>query len=144
MPQFGIRPFDAAAERAFRIWSVERRGRAWPWPTLIREGQEDDPAAFDMALWHGDVLCGLAHGMDGQGFCGVEFLEGSPDPAHPLRGRVLRAIVRTAVGYTAILQRQELRLIRPRSHVVSRLQRDDPTISLVPVEPGPHHLCIQV
>lgn len=144
LPNLEIRTFDGAAERALRAWSVEQRGRSWPWSTLVREGREDDSAAFEAVLWHGDMLCGLAHGRGGQGVCGVEFIESNPEPAHPLRGWVLRAVVRTAVGYTAILQRPELRLIRPRPHVVTRLQRDDPTISLVPAGPGPHYLSIPV
>jgi hypothetical protein len=61
------------------------------------------PRNFHCALWYGDVLCGLAVGRLSQAHeaLSLHFMEGSPDPAHPLRGNVAEIVFGCATLYAA-------------------------------------------
>lgn len=99
---------------------MARRGRNWAWPSWFREGREDEPSSFEACLWHEDELCGLGHGLGGEEYCALDYVESSPavGRGHPLGGKVLESIIEAGFAYTAIPGRRELRVTRPRPHVL--------------------------
>lgn len=62
-----------------------------------------NPAAFNVAVWHGDMLCGVAcggyRGELQRGFVSVMLREANPDPAQPLRGKIGLIIHEAAAEY---------------------------------------------
>lgn len=66
-------------------------------------GEFLNPAAFNIAVWHGDTLCGVAcGGYQGEldrGFVSVMLREANPDPAQPLRGKIGLIIHEAAAEY---------------------------------------------
>ncbi len=94
-------------------WSAERRA----WQTTL--------SRFEVAVWSGSTLCGLAIGAPSKGkeHLTIGLLEGAPDPKHPLKGEVLLCLIEAALSYAAGLGCKELRLDRPLPAVVSRYQR---------------------
>ena len=146
LPGLRLSTFDAAATLAFYAWDMARRGRDWPWPSWFREGREDEPSSFEACLWHGDELCGLGHGLGGKDFCALDYVESSPAVGrdHPLGGKVLESIIEAGFVYATILGRPELRVTRPRPHVLRRLQVRYPEAPLARDARGHQYLTIRV
>jgi hypothetical protein len=94
------------------------RRYAWPWPTMVDDIRESEAARFEVAVWGGDALCGLAIGRTRQTFCRVDYLEGSPVPNHPLRGSVAVLVSGAVIAYATALGREEIRLVDPIPEVV--------------------------
>jgi hypothetical protein len=92
----------------------------WPWADMVADARRDDPARFEVAVWSEQVLCGLAFGRTRTGYCAVEYLEGSPEPDHPLKGRVTVIVSGAAVAYATALGKPQLRLIDPLEAMVPR------------------------
>lgn len=76
---------------------------------------QSDPKHFEAALWHGDVMCGLAVGKasSGRAALNIRLLEGNPAPAHPLRGLVAPFLLIAADRHARALGRRQLRLVEP-------------------------------
>lgn len=72
-------------------------------------------ARFSIALWHGDLLCGLAAGKPSPGktLLRIHLIEGNPDRSHPLRGEVVPSVVRVAAMYAKALRSEEIRIMSP-------------------------------
>ena len=90
----------------------------WPWAKMVEDARKKEPDRFEVSVWSGGALCGLALGWTRQTFCRVDFLEGSPDPEHPLKGHVTIIVSGAAVAYATAIDRQEVRLIDPIPAVV--------------------------
>jgi hypothetical protein len=75
---------------ALQAWTTAWAGRGrFRWDS-DRRYLEDEENWFDMALWSGTVLCGLAIGHESRREADVlelTLLEGAPDD-HPLKGNV--------------------------------------------------------
>jgi hypothetical protein len=91
----------------------------WDWPALVAPVRRR-PAAFHLAIWSGEWLCGLAVGRASKRrrsgvrhTLSVHFLEGNSDPRQPLRGRVAPLALAGAEAYAAILGTRRLRLMDP-------------------------------
>jgi hypothetical protein len=91
----------------------------WEWPGLV-ERISRRPSAFQVAIWSGEQLCGLAVGrMSKRRPSGrrhtvsVHFLEGNPHREHPLRGRVADIAIGAAEAYARVLGARRVRLIDP-------------------------------
>ncbi|WP_144426373.1 hypothetical protein [Methylobacterium sp. ARG-1] len=79
-----------AARSAFTETWLGHQGRPvdWDWAALSARFQNNHPKCFNAAIWHDETLCGLAIGaVNRDRFVAVDFLEGNPDPTHPLKGR---------------------------------------------------------
>lgn len=116
-----IRDTDAEAVLAWRTWNTPHPSGAggWNWEALIRRARRR-PSALHLALWCGGELCGLAVGRASRrAFSGMHetvslhFLEGSPDPQHPLRGHVAPLAIAASAAYGQVLGASRLRLRDP-------------------------------
>lgn len=86
----------------------------WDWASEKRS-LRGTISRFEVALWAGPVLCGLAIGKpsDGRSHLSVRLLEGNPDPGHPLKRQVARCLLEAAEEYAYAIEKQELRVINP-------------------------------
>lgn len=111
---------DARALGAWeRTWTAPRRnaGGGWNWRGLVEEFRSN-PAALRVALWSGDVLCGMGLGRPSSRTArgtrsrfSMHYLEGNPDPSHPLKHRVAGLILSVAEAYGRDLGASTLHLV---------------------------------
>jgi hypothetical protein len=84
--------------------------------------RRSEPSRFELALWSDETLCGLAVGKVRLGYCGVNFLEGSPIPGHPLKGLVIPAVLTCLTAYAKALGKREIRIFDPLPEMMSRYE----------------------
>jgi hypothetical protein len=123
--QFGSVPIrldllTATALQAFREqWESDTcRRYKWPWDDMAEHYRKNEPSRFEVSVWSGASLCGLALGLIRDEFCRVDYLEGSPVIDHPLKGFVAVAVTGAAAVYMVAQDKQELRLMNPIPEVV--------------------------
>lgn len=80
---------------------------------------------FELALWHGDALCGLAVGKPSPAkrYLRIHLLEGNPDNHHPLRGRVAASVVEAAGAYAWLLGSEQLQIMKPLPRALRSYRR---------------------
>lgn len=63
------------------------------------------PERFDLSIWSGETLCGLAVGSNvmANETVVIDVREGHPDKNHPLKGQVARVIDKVSTDYAAAL-----------------------------------------
>ena len=113
-----------------RTWVQGRPfGGGWDWKRISRPFRRR-PAGFHLALWHGEVLCGLAVGRASAKRAGgvrhtlsLHYIEGAPDPEHPLVGRVALLVITAASLYARELGVSRLRLVDPLPGVLPLYSR---------------------
>ena len=113
-----LRAIDATALTAFGTWPARRV--AWPWPDMAADWRRGHPDRFELAVWSGDALCALALGRPSPGasHMALYFMEGSPDPGHPLRRKVATVVITALRAYAIALGKGELRLVDPLPEVI--------------------------
>jgi hypothetical protein len=118
-----LRPIDAVALAAFATWPP--RSVDWPWPKMAADWRRGRPARFDLAIWSDDTLCGLALGRPAPSAAhmSLHYLEGNPDPGHPLHFKVLNVVITALEAYATVLGKTELRLVDPLPEAVSPIAR---------------------
>jgi hypothetical protein len=86
----------------------------WPWDLIARPFLKK-PRAFHAALWEAEELCGLAVGnvSRGRDRITLRFMQSSPSPTHPLRGRVTLLMFEAAIAYGEALGCRHLLLRNP-------------------------------
>ena len=114
-----LRAIDAGALQGFGSWTGRRV--AWPWPPMVAEWRQDHPNRFELAIWKDGVLCGLALGRPSAGpsHLSLYYMEGNPDPGHPLRDRVTAVTLAALSAYCVVLGKRELRLVESLPELVS-------------------------
>lgn len=117
---------DEAALSAWRVqWGplIRSGDGGWDWVEQ-RRLKQGVISRFEVAIWHGSRLCGLALGKpsNGDGNLSVHLLEGCPERDHPLKGLIAYIGLRAAETYAIALGKQELHLIRPLSGALSIYQ----------------------
>lgn len=123
-----IRDIDEAALTSWRQqWlPVIQSGLPWSGWDWAREvsAWRKHVDCFEVAVWSGDQLCGMALGKpsDGRNNISVYLLQGSPLRPHPLMGRVLPIILESAAAYGYALGCREMRLIKPLADALPRYQ----------------------
>lgn len=79
----------------------------------------DNPAAFNVAVWHGETLCGVAcGGYKGEqelGFVSVMLREANPVPTQPLRGKIGLIVHEAAAAHARELGAERVCYIGPFS-----------------------------
>lgn len=111
-----------ALERWEATWVPLHTGRAqygeWDWAALRQQFR--DPDRFEVAIWSGQELCGLAIGKasNGRTLVSVRFLEGSPRRNHPFEGRVIRICAAAADGYGLEIGAQKVHFVDPYPAVI--------------------------
>ena len=114
--------FRNIESRVFVAWKVQwqplHTGRLdlgeWDWPQLAQSCVAK-PEAFHLAIWSQTILCGLAVGRPSRAKSSltVEFIEGSPEPSHPLKGSILALTIVAADAYARAIGCLMLRISEP-------------------------------
>jgi hypothetical protein len=101
----------------------------WDWERLALRFRRR-PSAFQLALWSGDRLCGLAVGrasarrVDGRRHTlSIHYMESTPEPDHPLKRNVALLITSAADVYGSALGASRLLLVYPLPGVLSHYAR---------------------
>lgn len=96
----------------------------WDWH-LLAGGYLRDPDSFHIAVWSDARLCGLGVGKPNRthNSLSIHFLEGNPDPTHPLKGNTALAIVAGADAYARSLEAVTLRLKDPDPELIPFFER---------------------
>jgi hypothetical protein len=116
MPELRLTDIDAMALGAAEPWRTLGRAVDWSWRVLARRPTHQ----VRTAIWHGDRLCGLMCGSAGEAAVVLRYLEGAPDSAHPLKGRVADIGVATAEVYAQAIGAPVLLLNDPIPALVTR------------------------
>ncbi len=95
-------------------WDAHWKGSAsrrvaWDWRRIDTRYETLLDDRFELAVWSGAVLCGLAAGTPRFGRMEVDLAEGSPGSRHPLKGATRFAVIEAARAYTMALGHSELR-----------------------------------
>jgi hypothetical protein len=117
VPDLRLTEIDATALRVAGDWRLQVRAVDWNWRGLTRRPEHQ----INTAIWHRDRLCGLMCGSAGAAAVVLRYLEGAPDPTHPLKGRVADIGVATAEVYARALGAPTVLLNDPISALVDRL-----------------------
>lgn len=113
-----VMPIDT---RAMAYWSALRdmnylNERAnFDWLKIFQQVL-NTPRRFDVAIWDGDTLCGMACGMASRGdaYVTVKWLERfRTDSSHGLKGLIAEIALTSADHYAAIIGRSTVRLKNP-------------------------------
>jgi hypothetical protein len=106
-------------ERALLAWSGQWSGRpdrvgGWDWRAQRRAAQST-LNRFELAVWSGFTLCGLAIGKPSKGpsHLGIRLIEANPEASHPLKGYVAHCVTQAGLTYARLLEKRQLRLIDP-------------------------------
>ena len=130
-----------AARAAFTATWLGHQGRpvTWDWAALSAKFQNVHPKCFNAAIWHDETLCGLAVGAVNQDrFVALDFLEGNPDPTHPLKGQVIEIALTMAEAYKQLIGVPELRLHHVDPGLISSYTVQG--FALAPDLGDPHHM----
>jgi hypothetical protein len=97
----------------------------WDWEGLVSEihGRSD---RFGFAIWQSDNLCGLARGHVSKAgnVIALDYLEGSPNRDHPLKGYVIEIAIAACDALGHLCEAKILRLMKPRAvHVGTYISR---------------------
>lgn len=100
------------------------RRYSWNWFEIKRKFR-NIPARFELAVSVNGELCGLIIGKPSRGRRHVSayFLEGNPDPTHPLKGLVLPILLDGLAMYGEALGCSFMRLIQPATGLIERYEQ---------------------
>jgi len=128
-------PIDGSALQFWSsVWSIcnPPGGVRFPWNTIYRRVRST-PRRFDLAIWDGSILCGLAVGVASRGKIGqdtnltMKFLErlGDPPigpPMNSIRGYVATIALDVAYAYAQTLDKKWLYLQEPLPGAVPKYE----------------------
>lgn len=108
---------------------------SWRWDRLLARAWRR-PAAFHVAIWSGEHLCGLGVGrtskrrLDGvRHTISVHFIESAHSIDHPLRHKVAPLVIAAAAAYGRRLGASRIRLIDPLPGVVGMYESHGFTVA---------------
>jgi len=118
MPGVRLTPINGAALLYYKKWPDIGRtppNGGWDWESWSINYKEKYPKRFDVAIWFGTTLCGLALGKMSEKNIHVrlEVLEGSTDGTHPLKGRVAYIALTALEMFGYALNAEEAKIIDP-------------------------------
>lgn len=131
----------SAARGAFtKSWiGHQNRSADWDWATLSAQFQDKHPKCFNVAIWQRETLCGLAIGTVNQDrFVALDFLEGNPDPIHPLKGKVVEIVLTMMEAFRQLIDVPELRLHHVDPNLIPLYTSQGFTVA--PGLGDPHHM----
>lgn len=94
----------------------------WPWERLRQ--RFDTPERFELAVWVGGSLCGMAIGSGasfGRAHISVNYVEGSRTP-NPLTGRILDTVDIAAIAYALAVNAPRVRIVAPAPGLLATYQ----------------------
>ena len=114
-----LRAIEATALEAFKTWPPRRV--AWPWPDIAADWRNGHPDRFELAVWSGGVLCGLAIGRPARtaAHLSLYYLESNPDPGNPLHLKVANVVIAASRAYALAIGKTELRMVDPLPHATA-------------------------
>ncbi|MCI5150840.1 MAG: hypothetical protein D3916_15905 [Candidatus Electrothrix sp. MAN1_4] len=62
----------------------------------------------------------LGYSSKGNAHVRVDLIEGSPDNTHPLRGNILKIIVKVSMDYACLIQKEKLIIANPVAGLVEK------------------------
>ncbi|HET7459766.1 MAG TPA: hypothetical protein VFJ82_00905 [Longimicrobium sp.] len=137
-------------------WTLQVRRETWttvhphgdePWDWDVILANVGRPEHFAFAIFHGDILRGLAKGhiSKAREVVGPEFVEGNPSIDHPLKGNVIQIAVAAADAIGNLARARVLRLMNPAPALVEYYTQ--PRFGGFEVVPGvgkPHHCAREI
>lgn len=118
---------EAALECWEQQWlSAIPRGEpwsGWDWRDESR-GWRRHLDRFEVAIWSGEQLCGLAIGKPSERRqnLSIYVAQGSPVRDHPLKGQIMPIVLDVAGAYGTALSCRELRLVNPLAGPLRRYE----------------------
>jgi hypothetical protein len=108
-----MRAIDATALEAFKTWPPRRVG--WPWPDMAADWRKAHPDRFELAVWSGGILCGLAIGRPAPraAHLSLYYLEGNPNLGNPLHFKVANVVIAALRAYALAIGKTESRMVDP-------------------------------
>lgn len=97
----------------------------WDWRATMRARRPKLRRPFELAIWSGEHLCGLAYGAPSlrRQNLTIRALQGSPVADHPLRRNILAIVHEVASMYGTALGCQELRFLKPLAGMLPFYER---------------------
>lgn len=100
------------------------QGRLHPfdWESIRSVLRKSHPDRLELSLWHSGQLCGMASGRvsPSKVWVSLTYIEGSPDPSHALKKRVVPLALVGADIYASLIQhasnlpdKPSVRILRP-------------------------------
>lgn len=124
---FLLTEMSRRAEEAWRQQWVPHNDReppngGWDWPAF-RTRLRGHIDRFEVAVWCGDLLCGLAIGTLSNSAAAIQAVEGSPVPGCPLKGDVLLIALQAVTCYAQVTGRGEVRIMEPAPALIPLYER---------------------
>jgi hypothetical protein len=138
-----LRLTDIDAE-ALSVWKATWRGThlsgagGWDWEVIWCRFRKR-PTAFQLAIWSGGQLCGLAIGRTSKRrssgvrhTISIHYMEAAPDQRHPLAGTIAPLAIAAAQRYGEALGASRLRLMDPLPGASTYYRKLGLSIALLP------------
>ncbi|MCR3962451.1 hypothetical protein NUK45_05485 [Aeromonas veronii] len=108
------------AQEAWPLEVVENRQIGWDWPDALRQYRQNHMARLELAIWNGNELCGLMLGKASEGrlVVKVNYLQGSTNPDHPLKGWIMEIATRCAELFAASIGAAWVAIQEPHEDLV--------------------------
>lgn len=106
-----------ALEQADKWPLMPDRRLKWDWRQIVA-GYRNDTKRVEVAIWAGNLLCGLDIGRVRPSYVSLDYLEGHPDPKHPLKGGIIVIALTVLRALAQAHGRPNMRLIEPLPELV--------------------------
>lgn len=108
LPDVTLGPIDVSACSAFDAHWRAHPDRLVNWDWTAPNHRR--PKGLNVAVWHGNNLCGLASGrLTASRAVRVDYIEGYPEQ-HALKGIIIPAVLTCAEAYRIVIGARELKL----------------------------------
>ena len=109
-------PITPAAIKQYFLWEGPT---IFPWDD-VADWKSKDAKGLDLAIWYKQILCGMCYATPrASSIClKIILLEGHPDRAHPLRGRIAPIALLVADHYARALGCKEIEIQDPDTNIV--------------------------
>jgi hypothetical protein len=112
--------FETITEEAIEasyLWGDD--ASLFPWED-VHEWKAEDYRGFDISLWFGVELCGMAYASPNKSKLCIKviLLEGKPDKSHPLKGFVAPLVLEAIANYAALVGCVEIEIEDPAAGAI--------------------------
>ena len=104
-----------------RAWALSGERRVhWDWTFGVKTYRKRYPNRFELAIWYGGYLCGLALGRPSYNATRVrlDFIERVPGENNPLKGRVTPISTTAFEVYARLVDAAEVRIMFPDVNLI--------------------------
>lgn len=97
----------------------------WCWEKEVMRYRQNYMARIELAIWFGPELCGLMLGKASKGrlVVKVNFLQGSTDDNHPLKGRVATISIRCAELFADAIEAEWVGIENPAEGLIEHYEK---------------------